>query len=339
MIVSPVRSLSPPPDSPEQWMANVARTIAAMKCERNPAGLATHIEATLAGLGALPFASAISPSFRAGLHNELGLARKNNGDPGRADEAFAAALAIEPGHINAAFNRGNLFLAQRRPGEALASFSLVLLQCPEHPGALHHAGLCRLALEQPDEALACFERAALADPNSAGAHYWAGEVLLQAGSWQKALPYFEKSRALAPDFDCALRGLAICKLRAGAFRETVALCERLLSMDAGGQFVGLEIKGDAHLALDEAEQGAACHAAMVLIDFDAREYLPRRTRELRAENPALATAYVERLLEALPDMEPALRAVLETNLPLDAKHTCQGGCHGREKTRSTGEAR
>ncbi len=255
----------------------------------------------------------VGDEARAALHNELGLAHMQAGQLEGAEAHFSQALVLAPHAVNAAFNKGGLLMARKKAKEALALFSQVTELDPAHVGAIYHAGLCHLMLEEPgwaERATACFRRTAELDPDSMGGNYWAGEMLLRQQDYAQARPYFARTAELQPDNDCALRGLAICRLRAGEFRESLNLCERLLDMGPESQVFAWQIKGDAHLGLGEPAEAARAHAWLARQDYDSREYVACRVRELATADPETAAAYSKGIAALLPDMEPLFRAIL-----------------------------
>ena len=58
----------------------------------------------------------------------------------QAVDVYSRALALDPQHIDATYNLGNAFYAQRRTAEALATYERVIQLDPYHPGCRMNLG-------------------------------------------------------------------------------------------------------------------------------------------------------------------------------------------------------
>ena len=117
---------------------------------------------------------------------------------GRMDEALAgfdAALAREPGHVHALFNRG---LARKRAGlpGAEEDFARVHEIDPEDPDALYQLATARMDRRDHAGAREAFERLLKSDPAYLSAYFALGRVLLLLGEREKAQVYLERFQEL-----------------------------------------------------------------------------------------------------------------------------------------------
>ena len=117
-------------------------------------------------------------------------------DPHLAEAAYRSALALDPGHADAALNLGALLSEARRSAEALAIYDAAVEQHPEQ--ALLHFNRA-IALEDQGRAtaaLASYNEALRLDPDLADAHYNAARLHEQLGDARRAVRHFSAYRRL-----------------------------------------------------------------------------------------------------------------------------------------------
>lgn len=117
---------------------------------------------------------------------------------GRIDEAMAGfdrALAREPRHLHALFNRG---LARKRAGlpGAEADFAAVHAIDPDDPDALYQLAAARMDRRDHAGAREAFERLLKSDPAYLSAYFALGRVLMLLGEREKAQVYLERFQEL-----------------------------------------------------------------------------------------------------------------------------------------------
>lgn len=243
--------------------------------------------------------------LQAKAYNELGLAHLQLDEPVEAEKAFLSAIERSPKNINPKFNRANVVLFAQKYATALDLYREILKIDPEHVGATYHAGLCCAMTGQQEEALAYFEASAKASPESMGPNFWSGETLLAAKEFELALSYFLQAISITPDHRESRRGVAICQFELGKYDDCISQCDELIKTGGGAEYLAFQIKGDALIEKGEIEAAAGCHLELAFLDFDARDYLAMRTRELGKQHPEHVRAYAAFLLKGLPDLERA----------------------------------
>jgi tetratricopeptide (TPR) repeat protein len=122
-------------------------------------------------------------------------------------ESHDRALAINAGHADAYYNRGNVKLALGRPEAALADYDAMLRLAPGFLPALNNKALALLHLERPAEALPLLDRVLTQQPGFALAQANRGTACLNLGRAAEAVASFDKALALAPGLPEAQTGL------------------------------------------------------------------------------------------------------------------------------------
>ena len=125
---------------------------------------------------------------------------------------FEAALAIDPGEVEAHNNLGSLLRETGREAEALAHFETALKWAPQHVGARHNLAMTRAETGQLDEGLAQLEAILRGQPEIA--HVWNsyGALLFQSDRLDEAAQAFATAVSLDPSYGPA--GSNLEKVRA-----------------------------------------------------------------------------------------------------------------------------
>ena len=256
-------------------------------------------------------------SFLSRLYNELGIAYMHMERTTEAKQSFEKANKYSPNNSNSLYNLGDLAFNLRDFETSLVYCTTILSKNPTHIGATYLSGLSHSCAGKPEEALVFFQKTTQLDPNSLGAHYWAGECLLHAQKYEEALPHFSKSHELSKQHDESARGLAICYLATDKPKNALEICEHLLSQNSANQIMALQIKGDAHIALDNIEEGAVHHRTLAMLELDARDFVLSRAHRIAKElSIEKAKLYAQVIMQEIPDMVDSFQFLItEKSIP------------------------
>lgn len=272
--------------------------ICSLKDQREYRSLAEYLIGALAS-GRVP------SNLHTKAYNELGLAHLQLDEALEAEKAFIAAIEHDPEAINPRFNLGNIALYAQKYTQGLDLFREILEKKPEHIGARFHAGLCLAMSDKPDEALPYFLYSASAAPEAMGPNFWSGETLLSKKRFEDALPYFRKAAEITPDHRESQRGIAICLFETWQFEECIDQCDALILSGKGSEYLAFQIKGDALIEIGEIESAALCHLQLADMDFDARDFLVMRAKELTKQYPNDVSRYINTVLDVIPELKRA----------------------------------
>ena len=130
----------------------------------------------------------------------LGVALEQRGDPAAAEQAYGAALALDPTHPEAHFNLGALLASSGQLAEARAHFALAVRHRPDFTAA--YLAIALLAEQAGDwpAALAAARHAATLAPREPEPHYRLGNALAATGDAAGAVREWQAARALHGDF-------------------------------------------------------------------------------------------------------------------------------------------
>ena len=150
-------------------------------------------------VAALEKALALQPVFPEALNN-LGLARKAQGDITGAAEAFHASLAQDPNFAEAFANLGQLALDAHRHEEAYGWFAKGLEADPDNAQARFGMGNFMHAVGRHDDAASHLRRALEIRPDFAEALNNLGNILLSLNRHGEGLEAFQKAIRIRPDY-------------------------------------------------------------------------------------------------------------------------------------------
>jgi tetratricopeptide (TPR) repeat protein len=117
--------------------------------------------------------------------------------PEDAQDAYARAIALDPGHVGARVNLGRLLQETGRPAEAALEYRAALATQPRHPTAAFNLGTALEDLGRPAEAIAAYRRALEADERFADAHFNLARLYEQAGKRAAALRHLRAYQLLS----------------------------------------------------------------------------------------------------------------------------------------------
>lgn len=130
---------------------------------------------------------------------------------GKTEEALAEfdrAIAIDPHHAEALYNRGLLYQRQRQHQLAIDDFTSANGLTPQRAEPLLGRAISYLALDKVKEAAADLDEAAQADPQNAQIWTTLGLAQERLGDKAKAAAAYGRAIAIRPKDEAARSGLA-----------------------------------------------------------------------------------------------------------------------------------
>lgn len=159
----------------------------------------------------------------------LGLALREQGRPGEAEEALRTAVALAPRDASARNALGVALRALGRPEAALAEFAAALEARPDFADARLNAAAVLDSLDRAGEAEAHCRAVLAREPASAAALYGLGNALSGQDRLEEAIPAFRAAAALEPwradvltNLGVALQGLAEARAALAVYDAAVA---------------------------------------------------------------------------------------------------------------------
>ncbi len=190
------------------------------------------------------------------LLNQLGITLLKSGSAGRAERAFARAIACDPQNAQSYCNRGVALDAQRGYESAISCYQEAIALQPDFASALFNMGNSYISLDQLQEALTCYGRVIELEPASVAAYLSLGEVGKTLRNFPLARAAFERAASLDPESADAFRGVADIDLAEERFEDAIAAYSRAaeLNPDDAATFNLMGATYQSNEQLDEAEE-------------------------------------------------------------------------------------
>jgi tetratricopeptide (TPR) repeat protein len=195
----------------------------------------------------------------------LGMSAWKAGDLATAEQAFDAALGIDPHHVKSLMNLARVHIEQKRSDEAIALLTRASGIQPG-TGEVHRLlGRAYHVQGKADEAVDAYRHAIDLDGQDAWSMNNLGLILLEQQQAEEALPLLVKAVALRKDTPAFHNNLGMALEHTGRFRAAAAAYQDALTADAAYDRARLNlarveaVKGFAEetVPLDTAAQQAA----------------------------------------------------------------------------------
>jgi tetratricopeptide (TPR) repeat protein len=161
----------------------------------------------------------------------LGMSAWKANDLGKAEQAFDAALAIDPNHVKSLVNLARLRIEQKHTDEAIALLTRADSLQPG-TGEVHRLlGRAYHVQGKPDQAIEAYRHAIDLDGQDAWAMNNLGLILLEQEQAEEALPLLTKAVALRTDTPAFHNNLGMALEHTGRFKAAAAAYKDALAAD------------------------------------------------------------------------------------------------------------
>jgi tetratricopeptide (TPR) repeat protein len=174
-----------------RWESDGGQLLLDWEVSTEPQGAVRFLDRSLPGIGHTTTTAAKDAAgwFRQGEVLELQ-------DRVAAEQAYKAALAIDPAHADACLNLGALWCEAGRCAEAVQLYSEAIARMPGEPLLHFNLAIALEDLHREAEALAAYEDCLALAPALADAHYNAARLHDKLGHPQAALRHYSSYRRL-----------------------------------------------------------------------------------------------------------------------------------------------
>ena len=218
---------------------------------------------------------------------------------GRGPQALAVCdrvIALNPGDLDALFNRAILLSRLGRLEDALAAFDQVLARSKDFNDALFERGNVLAALSRYGAAAESYASVLSIAPSHLGALTNRGNALMELKRHAEALECYDKMLAISREDKNALSNRAIALKELGRYEEALAGCERVLAKDPAF-IAALLTRGNTLVKLGRHEEALASFERALVVKPDDVEAL---------NNRGFVLTLLQRIDEALADFDRAL---------------------------------
>jgi tetratricopeptide (TPR) repeat protein len=164
-------------------------------------------------------------------HNNQGNALQALGRSAEAAQCYRRAIALQPDLPEAHYNLANMLVAGGEPAAAIASFQEAIRLRPDYPEAHNNLGLALAEQDDTDAAAAAYVAALAGRPNYAEALTNLGHVLRRVQRWDDAVTCYRRVAALRSDHAEAHNNLGNALHDLGHLEAAAASCRRAIALD------------------------------------------------------------------------------------------------------------
>jgi superkiller protein 3 len=239
MVFTPIISL--PPHYPTPRAAAAAAGRARARLAQHPLDVAAHLvlAGTLADGGdaagalaeyrrALALAPATDKAARVAAETGIAAAAFAAGDLEQADAAAAAALALDPGAMEAGLLRGDVALSRDDVAGAVAAAQTMQRRFPQDPQPLLALGIALMAQHQDARAATALNAALRLHPPAwlaSDALVYLGGLAALRADLTEALAYYERAVEVDPRFATAWNNIGFALNQLGRYAEAIGPLE------------------------------------------------------------------------------------------------------------------
>lgn len=156
---------------------------------------------------------------------------QESGHVAQAMVLYRRVLVIQPNHLEALNNLGNLLRKHQQPTEALLMFQRALALAPNLAEIHNNIGGVYFGLGQHQAALQSYQRAITLNPNMAQAYFNIGTLYQKQKNYLQAAKLYHQAVAINPNYNNALFNLATLYKDSGDFEKANLYFNRVLALN------------------------------------------------------------------------------------------------------------
>jgi Flp pilus assembly protein TadD len=164
-------------------------------------------------------------------HFMLGLSSWKSGDLAKAEEAFDAALRIDPDHMKSLVNSSRVLLEQKRPADAVERLTRASELDPSSSDVHRLLGRAYQAQGKTEEAVTAYRHAIEVDAEDSWAMNNLGLLFLQEGRAADAVPLLTRAVELRSDIPAFHNNLGMALEHTGKFTAAATAYSGALTAD------------------------------------------------------------------------------------------------------------
>ena len=164
------------------------------------------------------------------LHNNMGIALKEQGKFEEAIEAYNKAISIKPDFANVYNNMGLTLQAQGKLKEALDAYNNALSIKPDYANVYNNMGLILQDQGKLEKAIEAYKKALSIQPDIADVYNNMGNTHQDQGKLEKAIEAYKKALSIKPDYAIAYYNIGIVLQDQGKLQDAIEAYKKALSI-------------------------------------------------------------------------------------------------------------
>ena len=200
------------------------------------------------------------------IHNNLGIALKEQGRTEEAIKHYLQALRSNPDYALAHYNLSNAYAEQGKAKKVLEACKQAIRIEPDYADAHYNLGVAYGGSGKYKEAIEAFKQVIRIDPDYLQAHYNLGGVYAGLGKYRDAIEAFQQVIRIDPDYALVRNNLGIAYGALGKYKEATEAFQQAIRIDPDDADAYLSL-GIAYLSLND--RGSALEQYKILKSLDS----------------------------------------------------------------------
>jgi len=199
-------------------------------------------------------------------HYNLGIAYAGSGKYKEAIEACKKAINIEPDFAKAHSNLGAAYVESGKYKEAIKACKKAIKLDPDYADAHYNLGVAYSRSGKYKEAIEAFKQVIRIDPDYTKAHYNLGLAYSGSGKYKEAIEVFKQVIRIGLDYALVHNNLGIAYSGSGKYKEAIKACKKAIRLDPDYADAHYNL-GVAYLSLND--RGSSLEQYKILKNLDS----------------------------------------------------------------------
>jgi len=201
------------------------------------------------------------------IHNNLGIALKEQGRTEEAIEHYLQALRSNPDYVKAHYNLSNAYAEQGKTKKAIEACKQAIRIKPDIANIHYNLGVFYGESGKYEEAMEAFKQTIRIDPDYLQAHYNLGGVYTRLGKYKEAIEAFRQVMRIDPDYALVRNNLGIAYGVLGKYKEAAEAFKQAIRINPDDAGAHLSL-GIAYLSLND--RNSALEQYKILKSLDSK---------------------------------------------------------------------
>jgi tetratricopeptide (TPR) repeat protein len=199
------------------------------------------------------------------IHNNQGIALREQGRTEEAIKHYLQALRSNPDYARAYYNLSNAYAEQGKYKKVIEACKQAIRINPDYADAHYNLGVAYGESGKYEEAIEAFKQVIRIDPDHLQAHYNLGGVYARLGKYREAIEAFQQVIRIDPDYALVRNNLGIAYGALGKYKEAAEAFQQAIRIDPDYADAHLSL-GFAYLSLNDRDSALEQYKILKSLD-------------------------------------------------------------------------
>jgi tetratricopeptide (TPR) repeat protein len=201
------------------------------------------------------------------IHNNQGIALREQGSTEEAIKHYLQALRSNPDYAQAHYNLGNAYAGSGKHKKAIEAYKKAIRINPDYAQAHYNLGVAYAGSGKHKKAIEIFLQVLRIDPDHVQAHSNLGAAYAGSGKYKEAIEAFLQALRVDPDYALVHNNLGIAYGVLGKYKEATEAFKQAIRINPDDTDAHLSL-GFAYLSLND--RGSALEQYKILKSLDPK---------------------------------------------------------------------